>query len=158
MLLRLGSRDIVVPEGLWALLMEVANELVWNEGFMETFGRLRPVWLNWWVLSANTRRWRRCRNKTSKFKDIWSLAESTMWPWKVEVIEQIVGIILSQGLCITRCACDTLMPPATAKSKIAIFRIKVTRSLPLVSIERAPLVDYACQISYLYWFKSYALG
>ena len=42
------------------------------------------------------------------------------------------------------------MPPAATKSKKAIFsfkvKLKVTRSLTLVSIERASLVEYACQI------------
>ena len=52
---------------------------------------------------------------------------------------------------ISRCVCETLtMPPAATKSKKAIFRAKVkvkaTRSLTLVSLERASLVKYACQI------------
>ena len=42
------------------------------------------------------------------------------------------------------------MPPAATKSKKAIFsfevKVKVTRSLTLVSFERASLVEYACQI------------
>ena len=46
------------------------------------------------------------------------------------------------------------MPPAATKSKKAIFstkvKVKVTRSLTLVSFERASLVEYACQIWSLY--------
>ena len=42
------------------------------------------------------------------------------------------------------------MPPAATKSKKAIFsfkvKVKVTRSLTLVSFERASLVKYACKI------------
>ena len=42
------------------------------------------------------------------------------------------------------------MPPAVTKSKKAIFsakvKVKVTRSMTLVSFERASLVEYACQI------------
>ena len=42
------------------------------------------------------------------------------------------------------------MPPVATKSKKAIFsfkvKVKVTRSLTLVSFERASLVEYACQI------------
>ena len=42
------------------------------------------------------------------------------------------------------------MPPKATKSKKAIFRakvkVKVTRSLTLVSFERASLVEYACHI------------
>ena len=42
------------------------------------------------------------------------------------------------------------MPPAATKSKKAIFsfkvKVKVTKSLTLVSFERASLVEYACQI------------
>ena len=52
---------------------------------------------------------------------------------------------------ISRCVCETrTMPPAATKSKKAIFRakvkVKVTRSLTLVSFERVSLVKYACQI------------
>ena len=52
---------------------------------------------------------------------------------------------------ISRCVCETqTMPPAATKSKKAIFsakvKVKVTRSLTLVSFERASLVEYACQI------------
>ena len=43
------------------------------------------------------------------------------------------------------------MPPATTKSKKAIFRatvkVKVTRSLTLVPSERASLVEYEVSIS-----------
>ena len=42
------------------------------------------------------------------------------------------------------------MPPAATKSKKAIFsfkvKVKVKRSLTLVSFERASLVEYACQL------------
>ena len=55
------------------------------------------------------------------------------------------------------CVCETqTMPPAATKSKKAIFRakvkVKVTRSLTLVSFERASLVEYACQIRGLEFF------
>ena len=50
----------------------------------------------------------------------------------------------------TSCVCETLMPLAATKSKIAIFRIKVmvkvTRSSTLVSFEGVLLVEYPCQI------------
>ena len=48
------------------------------------------------------------------------------------------------------CLCETRMPPAATKSKLAIFSIKVTvkvtRSLTLVSFERVSLVEYDCII------------
>ena len=50
----------------------------------------------------------------------------------------------------TSCVCETLMPPAATKTKMAIFRIKftvkVTRSATLVSPDRVSLVEYACWI------------
>ena len=60
-----------------------------------------------------------------------------------------------------RCLWNT-MPPAATESEKAIFRtkvkVKVTRSLTLVSFERASLVEYACQIwsLCLLQFKSYS--
>ena len=54
--------------------------------------------------------------------------------------------------------------PGGNKVKKAIFsfkvKVKVTRSLILVSFERASLVEYACQIwsLYLLRFKSYGEG
>ena len=56
------------------------------------------------------------------------------------------------------------MPPAATKLKKAKFsfkvKVKITRSLTLVSFERASLVEYACQIwsLYLLQFKSYSEG
>ena len=56
------------------------------------------------------------------------------------------------------------MPPAATKSKKLFLasrsKFKVTRSLTLVSFERASLVEYACQIwsHYLLRFKSYSEG
>ena len=55
----------------------------------------------------------------------------------------------------SRGVCETLtMPPAATKSKKAIFsakvKVKVTKSLTLISFERASLVEYACQIGSLY--------
>ena len=63
--------------------------------------------------------------------------------------------ILWRGYKKLRCVCETrTMPPAATKSKEAIFRakvkVKVTRSLTLVSFERASLVEYVCQIWSLY--------
>ena len=61
--------------------------------------------------------------------------------------------------------CETLQyAPGGNKVEKAIFsfkvKVKVTRSLTLVSIERASLVQYACQIwsLYLLRFKSYSEG
>ena len=61
--------------------------------------------------------------------------------------------------------CETLQyAPGGNKVEKAIFsfkvKVKVTRSLTLVSIERASLVEYACQIwsLYLLRFKSYSEG
>ena len=56
---------------------------------------------------------------------------------------------------ISRCVCETLRyAPGGNKVRKAIFsfkvKVKVTRSLTLVSFERASLVEYACQISSLY--------
>ena len=66
---------------------------------------------------------------------------------------------------ISRCVCETLQyAPGGNKFQRAIFsfkvKVKVTRSLTLVSIERASLVEYACQVwsLYLLWFKSYREG
>ena len=51
----------------------------------------------------------------------------------------------------SRCDCETLQyAPSGNKVQKAIFsfkvKVKVTRSLTLVSFERASLVEYACQI------------
>ena len=50
-----------------------------------------------------------------------------------------------------RYICEILMLPQATKSNKAIFSVKVTvkvtRSLTLVSFEKASLVEYACQIS-----------
>ena len=62
------------------------------------------------------------------------------------------------------CLWNTGYAPGGNKVKKAIFsfkvKVKVTRSLTLVSFERAPLVEYACQISSLYLlrFKNYSEG
>ena len=65
----------------------------------------------------------------------------------------------------SRCVCETLQyAPGGNKAQKAIFsfkvKVKVTRSLTLVSLERVSLVEYACQIwsLYLLWFKSYSEG
>ena len=55
------------------------------------------------------------------------------------------------------------MPSTATKSKKAIIsfkvKVKVTRSLTLVSFERVSLVEYACQICpYLLRFKSHSEG
>ena len=48
------------------------------------------------------------------------------------------------------CVCETLMPLAASKSKLAILSIKImvkfTGSLNLKSFERVSLVEEACQI------------
>ena len=61
--------------------------------------------------------------------------------------------------------CETLQyAPGDNKVEKAIFsfkvKVKVTRSLILVSFERASLVEYTCQIwsLYLLRFKSYREG
>ena len=58
-------------------------------------------------------------------------------------------IIKNQGVFVKHYS----MPPAATKLKKAIFsfkvKVKVTRSLTLVSFERASLVEYACQIKSL---------
>ena len=51
----------------------------------------------------------------------------------------------------SRGVCETLtMPPAATKSQKSIFsvkvKVKVTRSLTLMSFERASLDKYACKI------------
>ena len=62
------------------------------------------------------------------------------------------------------CLWNTMPLVATNLKKKAIIRTKVkvkfTSSLILVSLERASLVEYACQIWSLYflWFKSYSEG
>ena len=65
----------------------------------------------------------------------------------------------------SRGVCETLQyAPSRNKVEKAIFsfkvKVKVTRSLTLVSFERASLVEYACQIwsLYLLRFKSYSEG
>ena len=61
----------------------------------------------------------------------------------------------SRGVCET-----PQYAPGGNKVEKAIFSFKVTRSLTLVSFERASLVEYACQIwsLYLLRFKSYSEG
>ena len=47
----------------------------------------------------------------------------------------------------SRCVIETLQyAPGGNKVQKAIFSFKVTRSLTLVSFERASFVEYACQI------------
>ena len=64
----------------------------------------------------------------------------------------------------SRCVCETLQYAVGNKVQEPIFsfkvKVKVTRSLTLVSLERASLVEYACQIwsLYLLQFKSYSEG
>ena len=84
-------------------------------------------------------------------------------------LQTIIGYAISkkwEGICfqeISRCVWETLQyAPGGNKVQKAIFslKVKVTRSLTLVSFERASLVDYACQIwrLYLLRFKSYSEG
>ena len=63
----------------------------------------------------------------------------------------------------SRDVCETLQyAPGSNKVEKAIFsfKVKFTRSLTLVSFERASLVEYACEIwsIYLLRFKSYSEG
>ena len=78
--------------------------------------------------------------------------------WKKEFIRTI---FMSK---IKECLWNTTVCPGGNKGEKAIFsfkvKVKVTRSLTLVSFERASLVEYACQIwsQYLLRFKSYSGG
>ena len=62
------------------------------------------------------------------------------------------------------CLWNTEYAPGGNKVQKAIFslkvKVKVTRSLTLVSFERVSLVEYACQVLSLYLlrFKSYSEG
>ena len=78
---------------------------------------------------------------------------------------QIKDRVAGNGTRKSRGVCKTLQyAPGGNKVEKAIFsfkvKVKVTRSLTLVSFERASLVEYACQIwsLYLLRFKSYSEG
>ena len=63
----------------------------------------------------------------------------------------------------SRCVCEKLCGNKVQKAIFSFkVKVKVTRSLTLVSFERASLVEYACQIWSLYLlllqFKSYSKG
>ena len=75
----------------------------------------------------------------------WSFCDVT------DLQDTMIRLIIHDKYKKSRCVCETLnMPPVATKSKKSIFsakvKVKVTRSLILVSFERASLVEYACHI------------
>ena len=103
--------------------------------------------LSWWINTKNI-------NLLEEDEDLLHVKFRQILFGNCRIEVKYQGVFVKHGIC----------PRWQPKSKKAIFstkvKVKVTRSLTLVSFERASLVEYACQIwsLYLLRFKSYSEG
>ena len=118
--------------------------------------------LQWWFVNPNTF----VSGRNFRITEFSGLLKRPSVQKRKSVPALFVRISEISGLSEPGLTNHHCIPQAATKPGEFIFslkvKVKVTRSLTLVSFERALLVEYACQIwclfDYLLWFKSYSEG